>query len=455
MTLPSGPSGKPQLHGMVRCLYPAMYDATPDDAITAAQRTARLQAMIDDAEANALEWAIPRYADPYLIDDWLYFGNAGTNNRGHFEGILKSNNAEAVWCIGNHHPAKYAGLSWWDCGDPALGADRVTVASGDKAAAVAAISVGTMVLVRSAHYFQSSSVNPLRMSPLTLLAAHAVSVDETTGVVILDRALDIAPEGGAYITTANQATQSGNDGRAFFMADGLVIEGGGGIETTGTPAPNGGGMLDAHINIGSMKGEEGFYFNTICSSHVHAEHITVTRKLFDLAGMSHHSTISWGRADILGAGDDVAAGAFNECARAIRVRGGSLIAGEFVGNGNLIAINGGSRGCSLDIDRVVCPAVTASILQFNNAEITEDGDIKQYVTHDNRAKFGIVTGGASTRYVSGTDQGGENKRNHLDGGRFFGAITGDHAVEWTGDDFTYSAECQFENGDIYINGSAV
>lgn len=449
----------PQLARWVNTMFASDYSVGETssgqaDGLTSTQRTTRLQALFDKASSLGKELVIPAQSTPFQINFPLYMPASPLTVQ--FGGQLRNSEAvddDIASCImmGNHHPAQYGLYTTFTAGSPVEGAQSVFLDSGaNRTNGLAAIGADDLVEVWSVQYYIGSGADSKR--PLFDLLAKVISTDATTGEIVLDRPLSQTPQGGAIILNASQPGVFDLNGHPIYACYRPRLIGPGGLVTDGDPFSSRAAILDGEVNLGSVQARSLFYGNLMASTTMRVERGEVTRKIADIAGMSHDSKFSAEKIDFLGPGETgIVAIAFNENSRNCELKIGSLVAGGFA-QATLINFSN-TVACVADVRFISAPNVSNSLLGFANLSQPVVGDQAQPLTHDNVVRVGEAHADGVNRFIFGSNTGGENKRNRVETGRFFGTV-GTYAAEFTGED-NYIGPIVCESGALRLAADVV
>lgn len=450
----------PQIARWTNTMFPSDVGVGVNDGLTASTRRARLQTALTQASTLGKEFLFPaKHGYVYEIDNNISLrGMDGVVI--HLEGDLYNSTPisaeggqnQTVFKQGNYHPTylRLTGsnrLTWFTCGSPVLGASSVTLDSGtNRTDGLAALAVGDLIILRSAAFYLAGAANTDR--PDWGQMAEITAIDSGTGVISLSQTLDESVT-DCYIAKVDDDNVLDLQGEPLFAAKNISITGPGRIGSVGSAIART-AMYQNEIHLGEIYGESAFYGALFCYTNMSFDNITINGKLADVSCLSHYSNFNFGHCTFEGPGEGVNMTLIAENSRYIKIKGHSLLAGEYA-DGVIVALLT-SRKVDVDIDHVVAPAVTASAISINNALYSGSGQT-QPRSHDQSVRFGtFVTGnsGIIGSFVDMGNDGGQLLRPKVTG-TFLGVPT-TRAATILGTEADIS-DAYFENGEIRLSGT--
>jgi len=446
----------------LRSFTPADYAADAGADITPAERTVRLQAMIDGAASAGYSVIVPKAETFYETASYLRLN--GRNARVYLDGDIYNTQIDAAdggirqraLGLGNYHPIYLdeaaGGLDWYLVDTFTRGAATVALSAGvnrtDGLAAFTAAGIGAPVIFRSRQYYVGSAAANAH-APDFVVLAHVAAITATG--VTLDRPICEVPA-DSIIALAN-STSPDIEGNPLFVADGVKVFGEGSIRSMYGAALLRTGLLDCTIDLASVVSDAGsaMGFNLLGGSQVRVDSVRGATRLVEIACSSHESAVEIGSGEYTGPGGSVPAVSVGENSRQISLKMDWLNGGLFSANSGFIRIANG-RKITIDIAGGVAPSVTGPAILVESGAQPVSGFAVQPKTHDNVLKFGPFDFGAGlSRFVYGTDAGGENKRNRVESGQFKGSVSA-NAVRFDGTD-NYLGSIWCEDGSLNVAAS--
>jgi hypothetical protein len=426
---------------------------TSDDFSDAA-RAEGLQKLVTVAAARGKEVLIPSDPETWKIDTPLSLWD---NTCLHIDGVLES--SDDCFQIGNHHPAYWPSdgskMTWYNCASVVSG-ETVALDSGtNRTNAVAALSVGDTVFIRSEKYYVGAGSHE---RPLYAMAAIVLNIDEGSGVITLDRGM---PEdyGDCLIGLPNDASVTALLGDALFFPKNVRVEGPGKL-IAAEDILSRGGFIDSLIHVAEMEATTGFYCNAMMDSFIRFDRMTITEKLLDCAGNSTRTVMEAGTVIVQGGGATSALAVMNENSADCQMKIGELIAGEWDNtNGNFKFIS--TRRCGIEAGNIALPKSVSSCVLFTASDYTKSGNEDQPTTTDNWFNLcgNAHLGDSLDRFVyetsDGVTSGGDlaAQRNRVTGGHWFGTQTTGRAAEIGGLN-TFLKDMVCESGELRLSSTS-
>lgn len=205
--------------------------------------------------------------------------------------------------------------------------------------------------------------------------------------------------------------------RPLYVCYNARILGGLDLESVNGHALERGGALGCEFHFGRISGLSGLHTNSIDHSTIRVDSIAADRKLVDLGGGFHGTTVTVGEATWRKSGRsaDTNLVALNECLTACTVTIGTVDAKGFDYTGQGICFVGAVSGLTARIGPVLAPDSRGCLFMIVNYRRDSRRGETQSVTSGAKLALSGTTGPNAERYVLFVDQGGRLSDVSVDG----------------------------------------
>ncbi|WP_424934295.1 hypothetical protein [Amaricoccus macauensis] len=438
-------------------IFPSQIGITTGLEFTPTQRRTGLQQLIRCAMREQKEVVIPHSELPWAIDAPLRL-NGARKLLIHVDGEIENTRdaddyqLNAVFELGNQNPINWTNnktkLKWMEANPLSAGTDQIVLnKSTDISDNLPVLSIGDIVYVRSKAYrvgFEHDAEHPAFM-----LCARITGIDNHSGAIFLDRAV-CENVTDTLIAKANSSNITDTRGNPIYVADGVHITGSGRLKSKHSVFVRT-ASLDCTIDVSTLVGSNVLFGNMWANSRVRVDNVIASRKIADIAGCSHESSIEIGKAELFGTGTSgIPAFAIAEGARDMRLHIDQTVAGEWNQNTAFLLI-ANSRRVRADLGSIFAPrmtsgnGITVTCASAPNSTVARTEDISINL---NSANFG-----QPFRDVYFQDQGGALRRCEIQTGHFVSnpKIAG---IELEGNDHCIGSLVRHEVGSIRLSANS-